>query len=408
MIWRPFFDHLGKDAEIFTNVFYDFYYAPSGFQVDARNNDAPVIDNVLLETYNVDKKAEQLKDFLVGMNETYRTNHLFLPWGGDFWYSNAMYDFDSTDRLIKYFNKQGYNFTLKYSTPSQYVKAVHDADIEWPTNYDDMMPYADRSNDYWSGYFTSRPNLKEYIRKTSKQFHAQSKLFALGVLNSTVADMDVEAVMNSTMINFDAIGVTQHHDAITGTSKQLVADDYAERLYKALTMTSYPYKEVIHHEAVIRMNFTGSSKDWQMCNRTNATYLDCATSTLVGQDNKDFIIAIHNPAEVAHRVSQIKAPPGVYNVTYWNEMQGMYMNTTFQTICDDFLLDNMTKIDTCDIFVIHEIAPMSVAFFNINFKKSTDNEHRLKQEPVQIGEGVVNKYFELAVEGIGLDGLTFQ
>ena len=29
----------------------------------------------------------------------------------------------------------------------------------------------------------------------------------------------------------EAMGVAQHHDAITGTSKQHVANDYAKRLY---------------------------------------------------------------------------------------------------------------------------------------------------------------------------------
>ena len=32
----------------------------------------------------------------------------------------------------------------------------------------------------------------------------------------------------------DALGVLQHHDAITGTAKQAVADDYNRRLFVAM------------------------------------------------------------------------------------------------------------------------------------------------------------------------------
>ena len=53
---------------------------------------------------------------------------------------------------------------MKYSTPTEYLNALRALDIEWPTNYDDMFPYADKGDDYWTGYFTSRPNSKVFVR----------------------------------------------------------------------------------------------------------------------------------------------------------------------------------------------------------------------------------------------------
>lgn len=51
-----------------------------------------------------------------------------------------------------------------YSTPSCYLKAVHDAGQTWTTKHDDFFPYASDPHSYWTGFFTSRPTLKRFER----------------------------------------------------------------------------------------------------------------------------------------------------------------------------------------------------------------------------------------------------
>jgi len=81
---------------------------------------------------------------------------------------DAFQNFQQLDRLIEYMNKNhGDEFLLKYSTPSQYIDAVKANNISWPTKYDDLMPYADQRANYWTGYYTSRPNLKDFVRRGS-------------------------------------------------------------------------------------------------------------------------------------------------------------------------------------------------------------------------------------------------
>ena len=70
-----------------------------------------------------------------------------------------------------------------YSTPSTYLNALRANQTSWPTKYDDMFPYADKNVSYWTGYFTSRPNAKGYIRKASSNLHASNKLFALQAID---------------------------------------------------------------------------------------------------------------------------------------------------------------------------------------------------------------------------------
>ena len=115
--------------------------------------------------------------------------------------------------------------TSNYSTPSLYIKARNAEPIQWPTKTDDFFPYAfsydtpDSPNSYWTGYLTSRPTLKGYIRETSGflQVVRHFELFT-GVGSDASEQL------------WEAQAVVQHHDAVAGTAKQAVTFDYAQRL----------------------------------------------------------------------------------------------------------------------------------------------------------------------------------
>ncbi|RYG52386.1 hypothetical protein EON67_01345 [archaeon] len=70
---------------------------------------------------------------------------------------------------------------------------------------------------YWSGYFTSRPALKAYIRESTV---VQQAARQLQVLTGGAADL---GPTNPLYTLERAIGVTQHHDAVSGTAKQVRA-----------------------------------------------------------------------------------------------------------------------------------------------------------------------------------------
>jgi hypothetical protein len=63
-------------------------------------------------------------DYIVHYNDHYLGNHVLIPMGCDFSYSNAILNFRSMDRLIDAFNSKVENITLKYSTPSKFLDAV--------------------------------------------------------------------------------------------------------------------------------------------------------------------------------------------------------------------------------------------------------------------------------------------
>ena len=96
-----------------------------------------------------------------------------MVFGDDFRYMNAFQNYENMDNMIAYMNENHSDkYILKYSTPSIYVDAVAKHNVKWPTKYDDMMPYSDSPDSYWTGYFSSRANDKEYTRRASSHFEA--------------------------------------------------------------------------------------------------------------------------------------------------------------------------------------------------------------------------------------------
>ena len=68
----------------------------------------------------------------------------------------------------------------------------------WPTKYDDMFPYADKMDDYWTGYFTSRANSKIYIRNGQSSLHSATKLYGYRVINQTATDKEINDALVTT------------------------------------------------------------------------------------------------------------------------------------------------------------------------------------------------------------------
>ena len=92
---------------------------------------------------------------------------------------------------------------------------------------DDFLPYASRSHTYWTGFYTSRSALKRYVRKTSNFLQGIRQLVSFTDLNDTKTMSALNRLER-------AMGVVQHHDAVSGTENQHVANDYSKRLAGAV------------------------------------------------------------------------------------------------------------------------------------------------------------------------------
>ena len=226
MVWEASQD-LGAQSDLFTGVLFDHYGPPPGFCWDLLCNDEPIMDSPILEN-NLDDRIKVFVDYVRNQGEHYKTNNIMLTMGMDFHYQAAHAWFMNLDRLIKHVNDQDLGIKIFYSTPSCYLKAVHSSGESWPTKQDDFFPYASDPHAYWSGYFSSRPTSKYMIRQTERMAKILSQL---ALVTEAIEDTEDVDKMN---VLYETVGIVQHHDAVTGTEKQHVANDYHTRMHHAL------------------------------------------------------------------------------------------------------------------------------------------------------------------------------
>mmetsp|Transcript_30442 Transcript_30442/g.29831 ORF Transcript_30442/g.29831 Transcript_30442/m.29831 type:complete len:109 (-) Transcript_30442:413-739(-) len=107
----------------------------------------------------------------------------------------------------------------------------------------------------------------------------------------------------------DAMGVYQHHDGVSGTAKQYVADDYTYKLFLAMESNNGEFTSVINEHMEKETGITASK--WEWCYSSNDTYLECPIA-----DNKasSFLIAAHNPGLLGRDYLKVKVPHGNYRV----------------------------------------------------------------------------------------------
>ena len=99
-----------------------------------------------------------------------RGKNIMWTMGSDFNYEAAEVWFLNLDKLIAAVNADG-RIEMKYSSPAEYVAAKKaETAVKWPLTTGDFFPYADGAHQFWSGYFTSRPALKGYVRTNNLLF----------------------------------------------------------------------------------------------------------------------------------------------------------------------------------------------------------------------------------------------
>jgi alpha-mannosidase len=225
---------------------------------------------------------------------------------GSLKYEKASIDFSNIDVMIgatmkfqawdmvdvrSVFGPRFHRVNMFYSNPDYYAeqKRLESKTIRFPVKTDDFFPYSDCPHCFWTGYFTSRTAFKRYGRVASSLLLATRQIDSLygGLISS--AKKTATTKQESTLFPLeDALGVAQHHDAISGTAKQHVADDYSFRLSNGIDQAVQHVSSILRAAMFATDDMTMSTQidDLVYCPLLNET--KCAISE-VGMKRKTFI-----------------------------------------------------------------------------------------------------------------------
>nr|GMC73466.1 alpha-mannosidase 2 [Ipomoea batatas] len=205
---------------------------------------------------NVKERALMLLDQYRKKSTLYRTNTLLVPLGDDFRYvssDEAEVQFRNYQLLFDYINANpDLNAEAKFGTLEDYFQALREEVIRvnysrpneigsgeiggFPSLSGDFFTYADRNQDYWSGYYVSRPFFKAVDRVLEQTLRGAEMMlvFLLGQCQRPTCEKLPTGFGYKLTAARRNLALFQHHDGVTGTAKDHVVQDYGMRMHMAL------------------------------------------------------------------------------------------------------------------------------------------------------------------------------
>lgn len=204
------------------------------------------IDPQQITTDNVRERSELLLDQYKKKSTLYKTNTLLVPLGDDFRYitiAEADMQFENYQKIFDYINTHPkLKAEVQFGTLQDYFTAVKDEigarkkGFKVPSLSGDFFTYADRVQDYWSGYYVSRPFYKSVDRVLEETLRAADVLFSLSLAYCQTSGEGHFPLSFSEKLTSArrTLALFQHHDGITGTARNHVVVDYARKMHSAL------------------------------------------------------------------------------------------------------------------------------------------------------------------------------
>lgn len=197
---------------------------------------------------NVEAKADLLIEQYARTASLYAHNVALIPIGDDFRYNKEReveQQYTNYKRLIDYImaHPERYQTEIGFGLPRDYFAAIAERQGKFPTLKGDFFVYSDIFTEgrpaYWSGYYATRPAYKMLSRDLEHNLRALEILYTLafnrarqtGNYNALrVFEKNYEKMIGARR----NLGLFQHHDAITGTSKATVMRDYGIRMFESV------------------------------------------------------------------------------------------------------------------------------------------------------------------------------
>jgi len=196
---------------------------------------------------NLQTRAELLLEQYGRTGSLLPHNVVLVPLGDDFRYNNAAefdQQYNNYMQIMEYINTHDYNAKVTFGTLSDYFTEVRARMSKFNTLTGDFFVYSDIFSEgrpaYWSGYYSTRPFLKQLSRHLAGKLRTTEILYTMAVnmarkVRSGLALGMMETSYDQLVEARRHLGLFQHHDAITGTSKAFVMSDYQQKLLEGLS-----------------------------------------------------------------------------------------------------------------------------------------------------------------------------
>ncbi|XP_045166966.2 alpha-mannosidase 2x-like [Mercenaria mercenaria] len=350
---------------------------------------------ILYEQYRITAEVYR-RDNLNAKNESVSQN-LYLPifLGEDFSYVHGKdYDliYDNYKRLFKYMNaKREWNINLKFGTIAEYFEKIK-ANQEKRTAEDgsrfsklsgDFLPYTDYQNDYWTGYYSTRPFIKHLSRelqntlKMADIFHSYAHAHAQTSGSAYSSYAEVTALLRDARRD---LGMFLHHDGITGTSVLPVIQDFRLKIFVALSKAKRAMK-LITAQLLTLGNLPGLDVFKDTIKRSSMTsipeyeIMNLSTNFKVGGS----FLVVANPSVRKRRDVVSFAAKSKDKYTFISSAHG---SVEFQT--------QAINDDTHRYLFSVELPPLSIKTFRIEAFKTKKDMNATYEEDVVLKQPEIN------------------
>ena len=313
--------------------------------------------------------------YLYGEDFKYADNNLFLNIDTliDL-FNNKMSNIISQEELKRLFETNE-NINIFYSTPEKYFESIKKEMNEKNKNFDtytniDFFPL--KSDCYWTGYFTSRPYLKGYIRKSSNIFYSLSQYHSF---NRFINENINNTIINNLNNLREVVALSQHHDAITGTCKQYVSSDYISKLKNGIENVENDFTYEIQNKYKIKIG--------KICyNNYIVDENDCSKEFFLSDNinEKEIKIGIYNPT-ISLEYNNLLINIEIEYSEYEYEIEG---------IKSDFFCIDKNNIENIELY---KYKNKCFLHFFYEFKKGEElTIITLKKSSSKIGQEKYNKF----------------
>uniref|UniRef100_A0A0K0ELU2 Alpha-mannosidase n=1 Tax=Strongyloides stercoralis TaxID=6248 RepID=A0A0K0ELU2_STRER len=249
-LWSGGYKNESQKTDIFTHIFPYGSYTSSETCGPDKNicdkfNFNKLSNNIISNNDMLEKNVKLIADQFRKKSLLFRGPNIFIPLGTDFSYSNNnewKNVYENYKVIINNINNSPeLNMHVQFGTLNDYFnandKSINEENIHIPIITGDFFTYSDRNEEYWSGYYTSRPFYKRFDRILMNYLISAEIIYSsiIGKIKSNEMNEFLKLIdYNKLVYARRALSLFQHHDGVTGTSRYDVVLDYGKKLLKAI------------------------------------------------------------------------------------------------------------------------------------------------------------------------------